>query len=106
MIVEYIDKKAKEVSFDASLAHKIAFCESTLRQFDKEGQIIRGIHNQSDIGLFQINEKYHLTKSRELGYDIYTIEGNIDYAFYLLKKEGTRHWYWSKPCWSKESSEV
>lgn len=103
---ELIDEKAQELQFDARLARKIAFCESSLQQFDKDGQVIRGTHNPSDIGLFQINEKYHLAKSRELGYDIYTTEGNINYAFYLLKKEGTRHWYWSKPCWSKESPEL
>ena len=99
-IVEYIDEKAKELEVDALVARKIAFCESTMRQFDKDGQVVRGIHNPSDIGLFQINEKYHLTRSKGLGYDIYTTEGNVDYALYLLRKEGTRHWYWSKPCWS------
>jgi len=102
-ISEHIDVEAKSADIDPTLAHKIAFCESTLRQFNNDGTVVRGVRNSSDIGLFQINEKFHLEKSRELGYDIYTTQGNIDYALYLLKKEGSRHWSSSKPCWSKDT---
>lgn len=105
-ISERIEVQAKEVGVDPVLAHKIAFCESTLRQFNEDGSVLHGVHNPSDVGVFQINEKFHLAKSRELGYDIYTIDGNIAYAMYLLKKEGSRHWYWSKPCWSKDNPEA
>jgi len=105
-ISERIESQAKEVGVDPILAHKIAFCESTLRQFNEDGSVLHGVHNSSDVGVFQINEKYHLAKSRELGYDIYTTDGNIGYAMYLLKKEGSRHWHWSKPCWSKDNLEA
>ncbi len=100
-ITDMIAEKAHTNGVDVSLAQKIAFCESTNRQFDENGEPLRGIHNAQDIGLFQINEKYHLDKSLELGYDIYTTEGNIDYAMWLLSKEGSRHWNWSKKCWSR-----
>lgn len=100
-MADRITRAARNSGVDASLARKIAFCESSMRQFDtKTGEVVRGIRNPSDIGLFQINEKYHLTRSRELGFDIHTTEGNIAYALYLLKQEGSRHWNWSKPCWS------
>ncbi len=104
---ERITRAARAIDVDDALARKIAFCESSLKQFDpKTGTLIRGVYNQRDTGLFQINEKYHLARSRELGYDIYTTDGNIAYAMYLLSKEGTKHWYWSKPCWSNPELKV
>lgn len=103
-VADRITRAAKSVGVDATLAREIAYCESSLRQFDpKTGEVVRGVRNPSDIGLFQINEKYHLERSRELGFDIHTTEGNIAYALYLLKQEGSRHWNWSKPCWSNPS---
>jgi hypothetical protein len=93
--------RAQEAEVDAELAVKIAFCESTLRQFGQDGEALRGIHNSDDVGLFQINEKFHLAKSQKLGYDIHTTEGNIAYAMWLLANEGAKPWHWSKPCWSK-----
>ncbi len=96
---DLIAAKAEEAGVDKSLALRIAFCESTYRQFGKDGQPLRGIHNDNDVGLFQINEKYHLEKSIELGYDIYSTEGNIGYAMWMLKRQGPKPWVWSQPCW-------
>jgi hypothetical protein len=98
---DVIAAKARAGGVDSTLALKIAFCESTLRQFGKDGEVLRGLHNPDDVGLFQINEHFHLKKSRELGYDIYSTEGNIDYAVWLIKHEGSRHWKWSQPCWDR-----
>jgi len=98
-IPELIATKALAQGVNPTLAAKIAFCESSNRQFDEDGQPLRGLHNPGDIGLFQINERFHLTKSRALGYDIYQTEGNIDYALYLITEEGTRHWNYSRACW-------
>lgn len=98
---DIITTKAEAAGIDSKVALKVAFCESTLRQYDKDGNVLRGIHNSDDVGLFQINEHYHLKKSQELGFNIYTTEGNIDYAMWLMKNEGIYHWKWSKPCWSK-----
>lgn len=109
-IPELITERTEEFGVSEDLALAIAFCESTYRQYDKnksaeesaENRVLRGIQNKADVGLFQINEKYHLEKSLELGYDIYTTEGNIDYALWLLKNEGSKHWKWSQECWSKK----
>lgn len=96
---------AKVAKIDGKTAIKIAACESTLRQFDAEtGEPLRGVHNPADVGLFQINEKYHLKKSQSLGYDIYTTEGNIGYAMYLMKEDGLRHWTYSKKCWAPDQA--
>lgn len=99
---DLIATKAEKAGVDKSLALRIAFCESTYRQFDKDGEPLRGVHNQDDVGLFQINEYYHLAKSIELGYDIYSTEGNIGYAMWLLEHQGPKPWHWSKPCWGKK----
>ena len=102
VIEQIIQMKSEEHEVDGDLAQAIAFCESTYRQYASNGQVLRGIENSKDVGLFQINEKYHLDKSREMGYDIYSLEGNIDYAMELLKKDGSRHWSASKPCWNNK----
>jgi 3-dehydroquinate dehydratase len=94
-----IELKADEMDVNVKLAKSIAFCESTDRQFTKDGEVLRGKKNPKDVGLFQINEDYHLEKAKALGYDIYTTEGNIGYAVWLLKNEGARHWNASRKCW-------
>lgn len=109
-IPDLITERANTLGVSAKLATAIAFCESTYRQYDDSRQaedgtpvVLRGVHNPADVGLFQINETYHLEKSKELGFDIYTTEGNIDYALWLLENQGPTPWNWSKPCWSKKS---
>lgn len=88
---------------DAPIMAKVAFCESTFRQFDKDGSVHRGVVNNKDVGLMQINEYYHLDTAEKLGLDIYTIQGNVAYARYLFEKEGTTPWLSSSPCWGKEN---
>lgn len=100
-VEDLITEKATAVGVDPLLANKIAYCESTMRQFDKNGQVMRGVENPGDVGLFQINEEYHRQRSEALGYDIHTTEGNIDYALWLIKHEGAKHWKASEKCWGK-----
>lgn len=80
----------------------IARCESHFRQFNG-GESLRGRVNPKDIGIFQINEKYHLATAKKKGLDIHTVEGNIEYARYLYDTKGTAPWIWSKPCWGKKA---
>jgi len=81
---------------------QIANCESVgFRQFDKDGNVLRGKQNPQDVGVFQINEHYHLESSKKLGLDIYTLAGNIAYARYLYDTQGVQPWNWSRPCWGK-----
>lgn len=97
---EMIVALAAKHNVDSNQALEIARCESHLRQFDKNGEILRGVQNPADVGVFQINEFYHLEKSKTLGYDIYTTRGNIEYAMWLMTKEGVRPWKYSHACWS------
>lgn len=86
---------------DIPIMVDIARCESTFRQYDKNGNVLRGKANRYDVGVMQINEYFHLEKSEKLGYDIYSIEGNMAYARYLYEKEGARPWLASSNCWAK-----
>lgn len=83
----------------SSVMVDIARCESGFRQFDESGEPLRGHLNSQDIGVFQINEKYHLEASKRLTIDIYSLDGNIAYGRHLYESQGTRPWNWSKDCW-------
>jgi hypothetical protein len=80
---------------------KIAYCESRNRQFDKDGTTLRGVVNSRDVGIFQVNEKYHLGDSKKMGINIHTVDGNMEYARHLYESQGTRPWNSSRPCWGK-----
>jgi len=81
------------------ILEKIARCESGGRQFYKNGEIVRSITN--DIGRYQINEKYHLAQAQQLGFDIFTKDGNEQYALWLYDEgRGLRHWRATEDCWS------
>lgn len=76
----------------------IAKCESSMRQFNEDGSVLRGIVNPKDVGILQINEDYHLATSQSLGYDIYTLEGNVAYGKWLIERQGYKPWIHSNPC--------
>ncbi len=105
-IYDQIIDTSKKYGIYADTALKIAKCESGFNQFDENGEIVRGIVNSKDVGVFQINEGYHLNQSQALDMDIHTTKGNIEYALWLMKKEGIKHWNWSKPCWGNEENFV
>lgn len=86
---------------DLPIMVEIAKCESRFTQYEKDGSVHRGVINPADVGIFQINESYHLDTSEKLGVDIHTLEGNMAYALRLFKKEGTKPWGASKKCWGK-----
>jgi hypothetical protein len=77
----------------------IALAESSGRQFDKYGRVLSGVVNNKDKGLFQISETYWGEKSRELGFDIHSVEGNVKMAVYLYKMQGTKPWIHSRHMW-------
>lgn len=84
---------------DAPILIEIARCESEFRQFDKNGDVVRGIVNSADIGVMQINEKYHDKTAKILGYDLHTIAGNVAYAKHLYEEQGSKPWSASQKCW-------
>jgi len=85
---------------------EVARCESHFRQNDSFGKTFRGVVNVLDVGVMQINEYYHKDTAFKLGFDIYSVEGNMAYGRYLYEKEGLDPWNSSSPCWSKKVSEI
>jgi hypothetical protein len=79
----------------------IAHCESRFRHLNSEGDIFRGKVNPNDIGVMQINTDYHQDEAAEMGIDIYSLKGNLEYARFLYEKQGTKPWNSSRPCWAK-----
>lgn len=96
-----VESAVREYFSDIPLMAEIAKCESRFRQFDKDGSIFRGIVNNQDVGVLQINEYYHLSRAKKLGIDVYTVEGNMEYARLLYKEQGAKPWSSSSPCWMK-----
>lgn len=80
----------------------LSYCESRDRQFDSDGSVLRGVVNPKDVGKWQINEYYWLEKSLELGYDIYTEEGNRAMAIHILEAQGIEAWSASAECLERE----
>ena len=86
------------------IMYAIAGCESHYHQYDANGSISRGIVNNLDVGVMQINEHYHAATAAKLGLDLYTMQGNAAYAQYLYDREGTAPWSSSEPCWGKSKA--
>ncbi len=86
---------------DDPILADIAWCESRMRQSNADGEVMRGMIDRDDLGVMQINTRFHGKKARELGLDLHSLGGNLEYAQYLYDKEGTKPWFSSKACWGK-----
>lgn len=95
-----LEAYVKDYFKDDPILADIARCESQYRQFKSNGHVIRGIKNSYDVGVMQINEKYHADTALKFGFDIYSLDGNMDYAKWLYDKEGVQPWMSSSKCWS------
>jgi hypothetical protein len=100
-----LSEYVREYFKDTPLLAEIARCESGIAQFDIKGNVISGNKNSLDVGVMQINEKYHLKTSEKLGLDIHTLDGNLAYAKWLYDNLGTDPWYFSKKCWKMFDAE-
>ena len=67
---ELIKQTSLDYGVDPRSALAVAKCESHLKQYNNAGEVLRGKVNRYDVGIFQINEKNHLEKSREMGFEI------------------------------------
>lgn len=104
-LVDEKTKKAVEEYFkDNPILVHIAFCESSFRQNGKDGEVLRGNVIAKDVGVMQINERFHAAQAEKLGYDIHTLEGNLGYAKWLYEKEGARPWMSSSKCWTARAN--
>lgn len=86
-----------EYMVDEQLARRIIMCESSFNPDARNYNAKVGV----DIGYFQINSHYWEAKMLEMGWDIYNPYDNLRAGFWLLSKQGTQPWFWSKHCWEK-----
>lgn len=94
-----IENILRERFSDAPIMVEIARCESEFRQYDASGIALSGGTGGNMIGVFQINAPVHSDFARDIGMDVYTLDGNVNYARYLYDSEGTRPWNSSGTCW-------
>lgn len=78
----------------------IAACESRMQHYDeKTGVVLQGRMSPDDVGLLQINTLVHGEIARKLGFNVWSIYGNIGYGMKLYIEEGTKPWNASIKCW-------
>jgi hypothetical protein len=86
------------------ILQKIADCESGGKQFYSDGRVVLNVNKDgsADVGLYQINLRYHGAEIARQKLDVINSEeDNKKFALYLYQRNGTADWSASKHCWSK-----
>jgi len=86
-----VEAKIRQVFPGANVMIDIARCESGLKQYKENFNVVRGGLGGNYIGIFQLAES-HAENARNLGLDIYSVDGNIGYAKVLYDAQGTQPW--------------
>jgi len=76
----------------------VARCESGFRQFYAGGGILINVESDA-VGVYQLLDSWHNNIADNMGMDIYTVEGNVDYAKVLYEADGLKPWSPSSLCW-------
>ncbi len=87
-----IESMVEKYFKDAPDMVTVAKCESNFRQFDEDGNVLRGGYGDEMIGVFQIDETVHRDTALSMGYDIDTFLGNLLYTRHLYSQEGVNPW--------------
>ena len=96
-----VEEYVREYFQDTPVMIDIARCESRFRQLTADGTVLKNPHSTA-MGAFQIMASIHADSAQKnLGLNIYTLQGNAAYARYLYETQGTTPWNSSKACWSK-----
>lgn len=74
----------------------VAKHESQFRQFDDYGNVITS--HTRDVGVLQINLTAHADRAEELGIDLHTLGGNLQFGRLLYEEEGIGPWVTKKYC--------
>jgi hypothetical protein len=103
MIAEGHDTEAivREYFNDIPVMIQVARCESRFRHTLADGSVLQGEVDPADIGVMQINKRYHQSIASRLGLNLDDLYDNMQYARYLYKKKGTQPWKASAPCWGR-----
>lgn len=99
--------KMVEVEGVPVVLQRIAGCESQGKaksegsHLAKNGQVVvhANTNGTVDAGIFQINVSVWGKKATELGYNLFTEEGNKSMALWIYHNVGTSPWTSSSKCW-------
>ena len=94
-----VEETVREYFADIPVMIEVARCESKFRQFADSGNVLRGGVGGQMIGVYQFFDRYHVGPASALGFDIETLEGNLDYARHTYAQEGTAPWNSARDCW-------
>ena len=100
---EKIKSSVQDYFSDVPTMIEVARCESNFRQFTDSGNVLRGGAGNQMIGVFQFYGKIHAKGALALGFDINTVEGNLNYARHVYEQQGTTPWNSSKSCWERKT---
>lgn len=97
-----VETRVQNYFRDAPVMVRIAKCESGFVHYDpsRPDGVLKN-PNSSARGVFQILTSAHGKRAKRLGHDLWTLEGNLAYAKYLYRQNGTRDWNASRHCWGK-----
>ncbi|MFT5831849.1 MAG: hypothetical protein ACI9SY_000222 [Candidatus Paceibacteria bacterium] len=101
-----VEAAVREYFADIPVMIEIARCESKFRQFTDSGNVLRGGVGGQMIGVFQFFDRYHESAANALGFDIETLEGNLDYARHMYNSEGIAPWNSARACFDVPSQNV
>lgn len=90
-IVKYV---SEQTGYPSEVIGKIIWAES---KYNKNAKNINK-NGSTDSGLFQINSQ-HKPLAEKMGLDITDPDDNVEFAIYLIKKNGLRDWSASKKIW-------
>ena len=86
-----VESEINKIFPDMPIMKDIAKCESGLRQYSNNFVPLRGGKGGNYIGVFQLAES-HSQAARAMGFDIYSLEGNVGYAKVMYDAQGTAPW--------------
>ena len=94
-------EKAARYNVDPLVAAAIIKCESGGHQ----SAIHYNKNDTVDRGIGQINSSWDATAAA-LGDDLDTVDGNLDFSFYLMSKHGFSDYTASMNCWGAELNKI
>jgi hypothetical protein len=93
------EELVREYFSDIPVMAEVARCESTFRHNLADGSVLRGVVDNRDTGVMQINTYYHQATADALELDLEDFYHNMAFARDLYERQGTQPWSASKPCW-------
>ncbi len=79
---------------EARVMVDIAQAESGFRQFNEDMSVFRGLENPADVGVMQVNEETWGKEAKKQNLDIYSLDGNLKMALWILTNspKGVGEW--------------